>query len=105
MRSDTRDARILNRLQASPERRVTVWWTKFKSLGAGSSRLRGERRSVPRVNLNYCESIKISRSAEELYDLIADVTRTGEWGPICKSCWWDDGDGPRVGRSEEHTSE
>lgn len=97
MRSDTRDARILNRLQASPERRVTVWWTKFKSLGTGSSRLRGERRSVPRVNLNYCESIKISRSAEELYDLIADVTRTGEWSPICKSCWWDDGDGPRVG--------
>ena len=21
----------------------------------------------------------------------------GEWSPVCKSCWWDDGEGPRVG--------
>jgi Polyketide cyclase / dehydrase and lipid transport len=24
---------------------------------------------------------------------VSDVTRTGEWSPICKACWWDD-DGP-----------
>lgn len=33
----------------------------------------------------------------ELYALVSDVTRTGEWSPVCKACWWDDGDGPRVG--------
>ena len=30
-------------------------------------------------------------SAEELYDLVSDVTRTGEWSPVCRSCWWDEG--------------
>jgi hypothetical protein len=32
-----------------------------------------------------------------LYDMVADVTRMGEWSPVCKACWWDEGDGPRVG--------
>lgn len=36
-------------------------------------------------------------SPERLYDLVSDVTRTGEWSPICRACWWDEGDGPRVG--------
>ena len=32
-----------------------------------------------------------SRSrAEELYDLVSDVTRTGEWSPVCRACWWED---------------
>jgi Polyketide cyclase / dehydrase and lipid transport len=47
--------------------------------------------------LRHSGSIVVSRSPEELYDMVADVTRTGEWSPICKACWWDDGDGPRVG--------
>jgi hypothetical protein len=42
-------------------------------------------------------SIVIGRPPEEVYDMVADVTRMGEWSPICKACWWDDGDGPRVG--------
>lgn len=21
----------------------------------------------------------------------------GEWSPVCRACWWDEGDGPRVG--------
>ena len=29
--------------------------------------------------------------------MVSDVTRMGEWSPVCKSCWWDEGDGPRVG--------
>lgn len=31
--------------------------------------------------------------------MVADVTRTGEWSPICTACWWDDGAGPAVGSS------
>lgn len=42
-------------------------------------------------------SVVVAASPERVYDLVSDVTRTGEWSPICRSCWWDDGDGPRVG--------
>src|SRR5213080_3684444 len=49
------------------------------------------------TNLRYSESILVARSPEDLYDMVCDVTRMGEWSPVCKACWWDDGDGPRVG--------
>ncbi len=42
-------------------------------------------------------SIVIKRSPESLYDMVADVTRVGEWSPMCTACWWDEGDGPHVG--------
>ena len=42
-------------------------------------------------------SIVVNRSPEEVYELISDVTNMGAWSPICKACWWDEGDGPRVG--------
>jgi hypothetical protein len=48
-------------------------------------------------NLNYAESIVISRPAEVLYAMVSDIGRTGEWSPICKACWWDEGNGPRAG--------
>jgi hypothetical protein len=49
------------------------------------------------ANLSYSESIVIARSPEALYALVTDVTRMGEWSPVCKACWWDDGAGPHVG--------
>lgn len=42
------------------------------------------------TELTYHESIVIDARAEALYDMVADVTRTGEWSPVCTSCWWDD---------------
>ncbi len=42
-------------------------------------------------------SIVIHRSPDEVYDLVSDVTRMGEWSPVCKACWWDEGAGPRAG--------
>lgn len=36
------------------------------------------------------ESITVEASAEALYDLVSDITRTGSWSPVCTSCWWDD---------------
>jgi len=36
------------------------------------------------------ESVTVEVSAEALYDLVSDITRTGEWSPVCTSCWWDD---------------
>jgi len=38
------------------------------------------------------ESVTVQASAEELYDLVSDITRTGEWSPVCTSCWWDNED-------------
>ena len=49
------------------------------------------------TSLRYSASVVVARSPEALYDMISDVTRTGEWSPVCKACWWDDGDGPRPG--------
>ena len=48
-------------------------------------------------SLSHSESIVIAREPEVVYDMVADVTRTGEWSPTCKACWWDDDAGPRVG--------
>jgi hypothetical protein len=36
------------------------------------------------------KSVTVQASAETLYDLVSDITRTGEWSPVCTSCWWDD---------------
>lgn len=48
-------------------------------------------------NLSYGDSIVVAVSPGSLYDMVSDVTRMGEWSPICKACWWDAGAGPRVG--------
>lgn len=49
------------------------------------------------TTLSFSDSIVVATSPERLYDLVSDVTRTGEWSPICKDCWWEDDGGPRVG--------
>jgi hypothetical protein len=35
-------------------------------------------------------SIMAEASAEALYDMGSDITRIGEWSPVCRSCSWDD---------------
>jgi hypothetical protein len=47
--------------------------------------------------LSASASVVVAAPPEAVYDLVADVTRTGEWSPVCQTCWWDEGDGPRVG--------
>lgn len=48
-------------------------------------------------DLTHAESVVISRSPAEVYAMVSDVSRTGEWSPICRACWWDEGAGPEVG--------
>jgi hypothetical protein len=43
------------------------------------------------------ESIVIAADPETVYDVVSDVTRTGEWSPVCRECWWEDGAGPVAG--------
>ena len=47
--------------------------------------------------LHYSASIVVARPPETLYAMVSDVTRTGEWSPTCRACWWDDGAGPTPG--------
>jgi hypothetical protein len=47
--------------------------------------------------LTHSDSVIVACSPEDLYVMVSDVTRMGEWSPICNACWWDEGDGPRVG--------
>jgi hypothetical protein len=42
-------------------------------------------------------SIHIDASPREVYDLVTDVTRMGEWSPETQRCEWVEGDGPAVG--------
>jgi hypothetical protein len=49
------------------------------------------------TELKIAESIFVAATPDELYGLVSDVTRMGEWSPICRQCWWDEGAGPQVG--------
>src|SRR5436309_9128713 len=43
-------------------------------------------------------SIEIDAPPGQVWDLVADVTRMGEWSPICAGCEWLDGaTGPASG--------
>ncbi|WP_238885195.1 SRPBCC family protein [Mycobacterium sp. IDR2000157661] len=47
--------------------------------------------------LTMSESVHVAAPPDEVYAMVSDVTRMGEWSPVCRACWWDDGDGPRIG--------
>ncbi len=36
------------------------------------------------------DSTVVPATPEEVYALLSDVTRTGEWSPQCRRCEWDD---------------
>ena len=43
------------------------------------------------TDLTFSDSVVVAASPDALYDLVSDVTRTGEWSPVCVACWWDEG--------------
>ena len=43
-------------------------------------------------------SIEIAAPPEVVYDLVSDITRTGEWSPECRSCEWVDEPGQEGSR-------
>lgn len=49
------------------------------------------------MDMTHAQSILIDATPTELYDLVTDIGRTGEWSPICVSCSWEEGTGPVVG--------
>ena len=60
-------------------------------------RLIALRNTAVMGDLRYSDSVVVARSPESLYDMVSDVTRMGEWSPVCKACWWDEGDSPQAG--------
>lgn len=42
-------------------------------------------------------SVHIDASPEEVYDLVSDITRMGQWSPETVRCKWVQGDGAAVG--------
>jgi hypothetical protein len=52
---------------------------------------------VPSSELALPQSIVVEAPRELAYNMVSDVTRIGEFSPVCTSCWWDDGGGPHVG--------
>lgn len=46
----------------------------------------------------FADSVFVARDPESVYALVSDVTRMGEWSPVCRACWWDEpAQGPREG--------
>lgn len=48
-------------------------------------------------NRTYSSSVVVRATPEAVYDLVSDVTRTGEWSPVCRECRWEEGGSARVG--------
>lgn len=40
--------------------------------------------------LTFSDSLTIEASPEEVYAMVSDITRTGEWSPVCRSAEWVD---------------
>ena len=38
----------------------------------------------------YSATVTVAASPEAVYDLVADVSRMGEWSPVCTGCEWQD---------------
>jgi hypothetical protein len=47
-------------------------------------------------------SIDIAAPPEVVYDVLSDITRTGEWSPECRSCEWVDEPGKVGSRFKGH---
>jgi hypothetical protein len=42
-------------------------------------------------------SVVVATPPEDVYDMVADVTRMGEWSPVCRACRWEPGHTLRPG--------
>ncbi len=40
--------------------------------------------------LSHGDSVTVRASPAEVYELVSDIGRTGEWSPTCVRCEWDD---------------
>lgn len=49
------------------------------------------------ADFDFSDSVLVSRTPDEVYALVSDVTLMGGWSPVCKACWWEGADAGSVG--------
>lgn len=49
------------------------------------------------TDLRHQETVTVRATPEQVWGLVTDIARTGEWSPVCTHCSWDAGDGPALG--------
>lgn len=47
--------------------------------------------------ITHSGSIHVDASPQEVYDLVSDITRTGEWSVVCRAAEWEDPSSTGVG--------
>lgn len=45
---------------------------------------------VPDAPRHHEDSVVVDATPEEVYALVSDITRTGEWSVQTEACWWED---------------
>lgn len=46
------------------------------------------------ASLTHSDSTVVAVPPQAVYAAVSDVTRTGEWSPVCRACWWHEEPGP-----------
>jgi hypothetical protein len=65
--------------------------TSRESEGVGFPIRRARRDAGPAGTVTRFEaSIEIAAPTSDVYELVSDISRTGEWSPVCVGCSWDD---------------
>lgn len=49
------------------------------------------------MELTHRTTVVVDAPAEAVYELVSEVTRTGEWSPTCRACEWEDASQQGVG--------
>src|SRR5215211_5889332 len=60
----------------------------FSSLAASRGRSYTPPMDVSKYQ--HTEKISVAADPDTLYDMVSDVTRMGEWSPVCNACEWTD---------------
>lgn len=40
--------------------------------------------------LEFSDTVLVGADPDSVYAMVSDITRMGQWSPVCKECWWDD---------------
>ncbi len=54
---------------------------------------------MPDVPPPLSASVEVAAPPQQVWELVSDITRTGEFSPVVEACWWDEGHGLAVGSS------
>ncbi|MDN5916041.1 MAG: DAK2 domain-containing protein [Pseudonocardia sp.] len=76
---------------------IALFFWAAATVAEPSADVRSPVRTALDDRFSFSDSIVVEATPQAVYDVVSDVTRTGQWSPTCVGCEWDDSDGPRVG--------